>query len=548
MMKKVVLFASFLFLLLPPSVHGYLAKVNGEEITVEDFSEYLRGVHLHRMMRGAEKGGALSREMIKRALQDLIDQYLMAQEASRLGLDESEDYLREFERVKGRLAKWRMWQEEYERIGEPSDEELWEFYRKRVEGVRVRQIFTRDRKRAEEAYRRIKEGEDFSQVARELSEGPFAQWGGRTGTVRRGEMDARWEQVVFSMTPGEISGIIEAGDGFYIVKLEGIRKAEKEKFEREREGIRRRFLKEKRREIRRRLLERLRREADIQVKEDLLRELSLRSPPDQVLARVNGEPVYVGEVLPVLKSKLFGYEARRRRWRIEYDEGKVREEALREVIDDHLLVQEALGRGYFERDPQLRHMLHRYEVGILADYFRRKLIAPQVRLKEGEVKEHYRKNIDKYLSPARFRLSVIRVASREEAEGLREELLAGADFSYLARERSLDRSGKRGGSLGWVSERELTQRVRDLIRKLKPGEISPVVQDGSRYAIFKLEEVKEGAPIPFEKVKEEVKRDLWRKKFSQLLSEYLGKLREMAKIVVDERALQKLEKEFRVQE
>ncbi|RLA81689.1 MAG: hypothetical protein DRG33_00035 [Deltaproteobacteria bacterium] len=528
-------------------LHAYLAKVNGEEITAEDFMEYLKGVHFQALMRGEEgKGGKLNEEVLHEVLDRLIDQYLMAQEARRLGLHKGDEFRWRMEKVRRELAGRMLWMEEFEKIQEPSREELWNFYKNRVEGVRVRQIFTTDRQKAEEALRRLQSGQDFSQVAKELSEGPFARVGGRVGVIRRGQMPKKWEEVVFSMKEGETSGIIQTPDGFYIVRVEGMKKASQERFEKGLEGIKRRFLREKRKEIRQRLLEQLREKAHIEIDREALEELNLQTPSKQVLARVNGEEITAGEVLPVFRAKTFGYEARKRRWNLEYDEDEVKEEALQGLIDEHLISQEAIKRGYFEKDPQLRRALHRYEIGILAELFRQKLISPQIRLKSGEIEAFYHEHVNLFYSPPAYHLRVIEVRSREEAVRLRNEISAGADFAYLAREASLHRSKRRGGDIGWVSENRLPEEVKKALSAISVGEVTQPLPQNGHYVIYKLEDVKPGSPRPLEEVKEEIKRELWRRKFSELLRLYLEKLHKLSKIKVDEKALKRLQEEFNI--
>jgi hypothetical protein len=82
----------------------------------------------------------------------------------------------------------------------------------------------------------------------------------------------------------------------------------------------------------------------------------------------------------------------------------------------------------------------------------------------------------------------ILVASQEEAEGLRLEILAGADFAELAVLYSMDLSTRPGGGdLGWFPRGTLTlPAIEDLIFELESGEVSEVVTSEFGYHIVQL--------------------------------------------------------------
>lgn len=72
------------------------------------------------------------------------------------------------------------------------------------------------------------------------------------------------------------------------------------------------------------------------------------------------------------------------------------------------------------------------------------------------------------------------VSSREQAESLREQILAGEEFALLARQFTLDLTTRpAGGDLGWFPRGVLlAPEVEDAAFALNPGEISPVVESG----------------------------------------------------------------------
>jgi len=88
------------------------------------------------------------------------------------------------------------------------------------------------RKKIEAALERIKAGEDFGSVARELSEdAATAAKGGELAWFKAGAMAPAFDQAVFSMDKGALSDIIETQQGFHLIKLEDVRPAHQRPYE-----------------------------------------------------------------------------------------------------------------------------------------------------------------------------------------------------------------------------------------------------------------------------------------------------------------------------
>lgn len=76
------------------------------------------------------------------------------------------------------------------------------------------------RMRAAEIHARALKGEDFAELAKQLSEGPSKGQGGYLGTFGRGRMVKPFEDKAFSLQPGEISAPTRTDFGWHIIKVE----------------------------------------------------------------------------------------------------------------------------------------------------------------------------------------------------------------------------------------------------------------------------------------------------------------------------------------
>jgi tetratricopeptide (TPR) repeat protein len=81
---------------------------------------------------------------------------------------------------------------------------------------------------------------------------------------------------------------------------------------------------------------------------------------------------------------------------------------------------------------------------------------------------------------------VIIVASAEEAGKILERLKGGADFGVLAREKSVDATAADGGFMGEVNPETLRAELRDALKGLSAGQLSPVVKLPGGFAVVKV--------------------------------------------------------------
>src|SRR5256885_6427642 len=242
------------------------AVVNGQPITLSEVEERV-GPELARVMQVPDEA-TRSRDkkaLLCQGLEQLVDEKLIESEAHTIGADVSEDEVQrgleqlarqssmevpEFrEALEQQGISWDTARETVRRqqlMGQVirfrvkprkiTDEEVQTAYATIAKDpeyeVRARHIFVATperatpafvataRKKAEDALQRVKSGETFALVAREMSDGPTAREGGDLGYFKKGLMLPAIEQAAFSLKPGEISPLIKTSSGFHIVMVE----------------------------------------------------------------------------------------------------------------------------------------------------------------------------------------------------------------------------------------------------------------------------------------------------------------------------------------
>ena len=75
------------------------------------------------------------------------------------------------------------------------------------------------KKKAETALKRVQDGEDFSEIAKRLSDGSTAKQGGYLGQYKRGELAKQLEDQVFAMKRNELTPVMETKQGYLVLQV-----------------------------------------------------------------------------------------------------------------------------------------------------------------------------------------------------------------------------------------------------------------------------------------------------------------------------------------
>lgn len=115
---------------------------------------------------------------------------------------------------------------------EVSDEEIAKGVERAQTEVHARHIVVEDEETAKEVQKKLKDGGDFAELAKEYSTEPVAQdTGGDLGWFGPGKMVQEFEDAVYTLKKGELSEPVKTSFGYHIIELLETRKAETEKTE-----------------------------------------------------------------------------------------------------------------------------------------------------------------------------------------------------------------------------------------------------------------------------------------------------------------------------
>jgi peptidyl-prolyl cis-trans isomerase C len=249
----------------PADINPPVLRVNGDTVYAAEVSMVMANITGQLAAQGRETPE--QQQLVQMATQRVVEQKLLAQEARRQGYKPNDLRVAEMgaeveQQAGGReildqslAARGTSYEQLLVTIKEMdlvrtliekqitptitvSDEEIAAFYTENLKTfatpaqVHARHIIfaagenadadtiIKARTNADEARQRALAGEDFAELARELSEGPSAPEGGDLGFFTYQQMVPPFAEAAFALEVGEISEVVRTNFGFHVIKVE----------------------------------------------------------------------------------------------------------------------------------------------------------------------------------------------------------------------------------------------------------------------------------------------------------------------------------------
>jgi foldase protein PrsA len=157
-------------------------------------------------------------------------------------------------------------------------------------------------------------------------------------------------------------------------------------------------------------------------------------------------------------------------------------------------------------------------------------ITGDVKVSDAEAQQYYDDNIDRYKVAESREVRHILVKTKDEADALHEQLVNGASFATLAKEKSLDPGSKDQGGKLTVSKGQTVEAFDKAAFSLDTNEISDPVKTQYGYHIIQpLTDVKPGRVTPFTQVRDQIKSQLLQQKKGDAVSEWVSSVEKQYK-------------------
>jgi len=194
-----------------------VAQIGSEKITLEEIDGLVKTI--------PEQYQAMAREHKDMFLDSVINQKLLYAEAARLNFDKNTDVQKQLEEIRKELVIKAYLKEEIEDKITVTDEDIKKYYEankekfKEPEKVKVSHILVDTEAEAKDILAKLQSGADFAALAKEKSKCPSKEKGGELGFISKGQTVPEFEQAVFVLQPGQLSGVVKTQFGYHIIKV-----------------------------------------------------------------------------------------------------------------------------------------------------------------------------------------------------------------------------------------------------------------------------------------------------------------------------------------
>jgi parvulin-like peptidyl-prolyl isomerase len=164
----------------------------------------------------------------------------------------------------------------------------------------------------------------------------------------------------------------------------------------------------------------------------------------------------------------------------------------------------------------------------------------KVPVEDQEARLYFNEHQADYKKLARFRIRELilpkgassseQAAARETVAKVQDELKNGTPFETLVSNFSISPSKGTGGDIGWVETGMLIKSIEDVAVKLKPEQVSDLIETDKDYVFIQLVSAELDGVKPFESVRDEIFRKLQEPKAANAKLHYLQSMRLRANI------------------
>ena len=291
---------------------------------------------------------------------------------------------------------------------------------------------------------------------------------------------------------------------------------------------------------------------------------------DGIAAVVNGDVITYSQVrsLTAPREKLMRQQLTGKQ--LEENLTKLRELALKDLIDRRLVIQAFKKESYEIPDHVVDERVHQiiresfggdrntfiktleaqnYTLGEFKEKQMESIIVQAMRshnvktnavISPTKVEEYYRKHRDEFTTKEQIKLRMIMISGQKDTatapaqKALAEEVLGrlagGAEFDRTAQVYSEDSTRDNGGDWGWIDHNTLAAPLEKIAFNMPVGRISNIIEYAGNYYILKVEDKHGGTTRSLAEARSDIEKKLLEDEAHQIQEHWITSLRQKAYI------------------
>jgi len=160
---------------------------------------------------------------------------------------------------------------------EPTQQEIKQVYKQKYKNqqkVSARHILVKEKdstqkgqglQKIKQVKKKIENGANFAEMAKQYSEGPSSRKGGDLGSFGKQKMDPRFTRAAFSLEKGEVSDVVKTRYGYHLIQVYD-KKTTSKPLSQVRSKIVQQLKDQKKQQARSKLIQKLKKDANLQIK------------------------------------------------------------------------------------------------------------------------------------------------------------------------------------------------------------------------------------------------------------------------------------------
>jgi len=513
-------------LLSPPYDDTPVALVDEEPITKYD----LWAAVVAQEEQLSDDPGEREKE-IQRILDRLISGRLIVLEAMNIGLHETKRVQNQVESFKLEALQQELVQKQLQGF-EPDPAEVDELYRKMSREVRLHSLVFPAGPEARRFLEEMKDG-DFDELARRYLEEEKATERIDEEYVKIKDLRAEIGEEVYSMEVGGLSKIYNTEDGYLVYRLLDARFVEDSPVREQ--AVR--LVSEKARMEKAREYGLVLRDKYLIYDEELYNQLDFNTDLEKLLedkrvlakARNEEDPftITVADLAGQIKAGFFHGADKAAKLKI-VDARK--ETSLSNMMFRYTSEREARLLG-LDQTEDFRRKVEEFERAVIFNDFMNRILLPEVKITEEEVRAYYDEHIEEYSSPAMLRMKSLVFKDREDAESSLDKLRKGADFNWVSANAANlvapDTEGVLPLDRNLLSLTAMPEDLHELAEDVKKGDTLLYAPGDDEFVyVLLVEEVFPPEPQPYEQARNEAANKVFGMNVEKEMEVWLTKLKE----------------------
>ncbi|MCW9064833.1 MAG: peptidylprolyl isomerase [Ignavibacteriaceae bacterium] len=511
-----------------------LATVGDHNITLSEFDER----YTNYLLSTGVKDNLFVREAI---LENLINEILLYYYDSNENILNDSKYLKELEKTRIRtILAYLKDQEVYAKIT-VSEQEVREAFSRVNEEIAARHLFAKTEEEANNLYELVKIGVDFDLLAKQVfTDSVLKNNGGYLGYFTWGDMDPSFEDAAYSLKIGEISAPVKTEYGYSIIKLEDritnplLTESE---FQRKKSHLENVVKMRKKEPSEINYINNIFDKSKLTFKNENLEKILVKLYSKENIESGNynslseecaryGDKMYSRAAIEQMISDLPSYYSNR------INSIESLQAAIEGILLKDTLYDIAISKGY-DTTKVVLDRIEKYKMSTFLKFKKDEIIS-KAQLPDSVIFKYYKDNISSFSTEPELNLQEILVENEELANSIIKLLNEGSDFGELAKKYSLRKwSADNDGIMGYAPVSKFGN-YKKLFWDSQVGEIIGPVKIEDIYGIFRILGKEESNPLDFGTIKGEVIKASQFENQTEILQDYLEKIRRKVNIGINE--------------